>query len=278
VQIGKLTAGEIRAMSYNQLIGLVRETNRIAGGMETIVQIASFTFLNQDKKVLEVGTSTGETALALNRLVHCQVVAVDTNEESLAEARRRAQETKVRAVEFRRGDVRELDFPDEEFDVAVCGNLVSLLNEADGPRAVDELHRVTKLGGFLAAVPMYYRQRPRAKVVGAVRKAIQAPISVCYRADALRVFERPGLERCYVRDFVFDAVSEQRVLNHVEAIMERPHLRELSGEAFEACRETYLKCMLLFRKNLRQMGFTVLLARRGDAEIDPILFTASGTA
>ena len=45
--IANLTPEDIKKMSYNELIGLVRETNRPPGGTKTIAQAAKSCLLNK---------------------------------------------------------------------------------------------------------------------------------------------------------------------------------------------------------------------------------------
>ena len=87
IAIEQYTVEQIRAMSYNELIGLVRETNRTPGGNRAIAAIARRLFVDARSTVLDIGTSTGSTALELTRLTGCAVVGIDKNE---AACRRRA--------------------------------------------------------------------------------------------------------------------------------------------------------------------------------------------
>ncbi|MDO8656119.1 MAG: class I SAM-dependent methyltransferase, partial [Nanoarchaeota archaeon] len=93
-----LTAVDIEGMSYNELIGVVRETNRPPGGLRSIARIAQHTFLKTGQKVLDIGTSTGVTAIELARLTGATVHGIDINPLSLEEAERRAAVYGVEAL------------------------------------------------------------------------------------------------------------------------------------------------------------------------------------
>ena len=62
MEIEKLSLDKIKEMDYNQIIGLVKETNRPPGGKESIFEIINRLHLNQNSKILEIGTSTGFTS------------------------------------------------------------------------------------------------------------------------------------------------------------------------------------------------------------------------
>jgi ubiquinone/menaquinone biosynthesis C-methylase UbiE len=102
------------------------------------------------RRVLEVGCGTGEDASELARLVgpDGRVVGVDMSEAMITEARRRTAGSDLR-VEFALGDARRLDFPDATFD-GIYTKLV-LMHCADIEAALDELLRVTRPGGRIAA-------------------------------------------------------------------------------------------------------------------------------
>ena len=87
--IKELTSNDIKNMSYNEIIGLVRETNRTPGGLTTIKEVSRKLNLNSNTKILDIGTSTGHTALEFGRLLNCDIVGIDINEESIKTAKER---------------------------------------------------------------------------------------------------------------------------------------------------------------------------------------------
>lgn len=58
-KIKDLISEDIKKMSYNEIIGLVRETNRTPGGLNTIKEVSQKLCLNNNSKILDIGTSTG---------------------------------------------------------------------------------------------------------------------------------------------------------------------------------------------------------------------------
>lgn len=109
---------EILKMDYNQLIGIVRETNRPPGGFKSILHIAQNTFITRETKVLEIGTSTGITAIELAKLTHCKITAIDINPVSIEEAKKRAVEEGVSEyINFEIQDATQLEYADNTFDL-----------------------------------------------------------------------------------------------------------------------------------------------------------------
>lgn len=92
--------------------------------------------------ILEVGCGPGELAERVQRELGVQVVAVDQSERMVELAR-------SRGVDARLGDVQQLAFADESFDVALAAWM--LYHASDLDRAVGELARVLRPGGRLVA-------------------------------------------------------------------------------------------------------------------------------
>jgi SAM-dependent methyltransferase len=93
--------------------------------------------------VLDVATGTGKVAVEAAHVVGPQgrVIGVDVSAGMLERASQRATDL---PVEFVRMDATSLSFPDETFDVALCGHALAFL---DAERVLRELHRVLKPGG-----------------------------------------------------------------------------------------------------------------------------------
>lgn len=272
MNLQQYTPQMIRSMNYNQIIGLVRETNRTPGGNQSVFEIARRTYLDRESHALDIGTSTGATALELSRLVGCKVIGIDINAPSIEEARRRAKALGVRRVSFRKGNATRLPFPDETFDLVFCGNVTSLIEDKN--MALSEYSRVTKRGKYIAAIPMYYVSPPPAAIVNGVRRAIAVDIPVSYRDQAVGLYQRPGLELYDVMDYRFRRIDDNQVLTHVDQILKQDHLTELPRPTFEELRKVYQAHMLLFRENLSFMGYSIVILRRTNFLEDPELFTA----
>lgn len=273
MDLNKLTEQDIKKMSYNELIGLVRETNRIPGGAQTIAYIASMCCLREGKRVLDIGTSTGNTAIDIASLSGAEVIGIDINENSLVEAQKRAEIVGVDSkITFELNDAMNLSLPDNFFDVVICGNVTSLLSDKD--KALSEYKRVLRNTGFLVAVPMYYIKKPSDQLIQDVSDAIQVNIKPLYKDFWINFFTKGDFEIFLEKDFAFDVLDEEKINHFCDSILSREHLKDLNENAASALKEVYRKYMLLFRYNLSHMGYTILILRKSHKEIDSELFTA----
>lgn len=271
-KIEDLTSEDIKKMSYNEIIGLVRETNRTPGGLNTIKTVARMLNLNSNSKILDIGTSTGHTALEFGRLLNCEVIGIDINDESIKTATERCKRFKLDKVKFMLDDATKMSFKDETFDVVFAGNVTSLVSNIEA--ALNEYWRVLKPNGYLVAVPMYYIKEPSKKLVEDVRKAIQVNIEVQHKEDWKEFFLRENDEIFEEVDFKFLKCSDEEINEFCKNILSREHLKKLKKESMETLKECYYNFMHLFNENNSHMGFTVFIIRRKESDIfnDPELY------
>lgn len=273
IALETLTADHIRAMNYNELIPIVRETNRPPGGFSSIATIVRQVCLRDHHCVLEIGTSTGITSVELAGLTHAKIRAIDINNESLVQAQNRAERYGVQNyILFELQDATNMQYADESFDLVFCGNVTSLLENKE--RGLGEYQRVLKSGGFLAAIPMYYVETPPAKIVDKVTELVGTAILVLNRAFWLDFFRSGGLRLCWSEDYVFEPLPTGAVEAFVSRMLSRPHLESLGTDARQELANRYLQCMQIFQENLSYMGYTIMILRKEAADEDPELFTS----
>ncbi len=273
MNIEELTPKQIDGMDYNQLIGLTKETNRPPGGRKTVFEIASRTCLDRESKVLEIGTSTGFTAIELSKLVKCKITSIDINEVSLKEAEERANEEGLDNIHFLKADVNNLPFKDSEFDLIIIGNVLSLMSDKE--KAFKECRRVCKKTGFIIAIPLFYIENPSDELIKAVSNAIHVNITPLYKKDWDKFFNIPELEIYFSEDYKFDYMDNEVIDNFVKDILNREHLKKMGRDAFDLLNKKYRDYMFLFRDNLSKMGYSVLLLSNKMTWEDPELYTSA---
>ncbi len=121
--------------------------------------------------VLEVAPGPGYLTIELARLRRFQVTGLDISHTFVEIAGDKARQAGVSA-DFRQGDVAEMPFPAESFDLVVCQ--AAFKNFRRPVSALDEMHRVLRTGG--------------AAVIQDLRKDASA-------ADIDREVQKQGLSR-----------------------------------------------------------------------------------
>ena len=117
--------------------------NRLPGGAAASTDAVARLLDGAAGRVLDVGTGRADLPLRMAAR-GWQVVAVDSDPEVLAIARRAAAAEP--AVEVVAGDGRSLPFPDAAFDVAHCSLLIHHLDRGDAVALLREMRRVARRG------------------------------------------------------------------------------------------------------------------------------------
>ena len=110
--------------------------------------------LPAEARILDAGCGTGEIASRLAELFPgARVLGVDIIDTHLEAARSRYRELAPR-LGFEHQSVFELQAADRSFDLTVCRHVLHSIPHAD--RAIAELARVTRPGGYLHLIPEDY--------------------------------------------------------------------------------------------------------------------------
>lgn len=107
-------------------------------GPELLALLDAHPFAPTDR-VMDAGTGTGHTALAVASLVG-EVVAVDLTDLMLDQGRALAADRGITNIDFQVGDIEYLSFPDGAFDVVV--SRYSAHHCPHPADAISEIHRV----------------------------------------------------------------------------------------------------------------------------------------
>jgi len=99
------------------------------------------------ERVLDLGSGAGTDSLIAAQMVgdRGSVTGIDMTPEMLGKARAAAAEMGATNVDFVEGDVEQLPFPAESFDVAISNGVIDLIPDKDAVFA--EIFRVLKPGG-----------------------------------------------------------------------------------------------------------------------------------
>jgi demethylmenaquinone methyltransferase/2-methoxy-6-polyprenyl-1,4-benzoquinol methylase len=142
-------------------------------------------------RVLDAACGTGDLAIIAARY-GANVTGLDFSEQMLARARRKAPD-----LDWVRGDLLDLPFPDGSFDAATVG--FGIRNVADLQRGIDELRRVLKPGGRLAILEI---TRPSGtlrifyslwfdRIVPLLGRVLPGGAAYTYLPASVRRFPRP---------------------------------------------------------------------------------------
>jgi demethylmenaquinone methyltransferase / 2-methoxy-6-polyprenyl-1,4-benzoquinol methylase len=142
VETGTLPPGAVESM-FDRIAPVYDLMNRVmtAGLDGRWRRLTAEAAVRPGDRVLDACCGTGDLALAGERLGG-RVVGLDFSERMLERARRKSHR-----IEWVRGDLLELPFPEASFDAATVG--FGVRNVAELERALAELHRILRPAGRL---------------------------------------------------------------------------------------------------------------------------------
>ncbi len=105
-------------------------------------------------KMLDLATGTGDFAFLLathKKLQHSSITGLDFSVGMLEVGKRRSKKLGLsKEINFTQGDIMNLPFPDNQFDLLTIG--YGIRNVVDIPYALKQIYRITKPGGSFLVV------------------------------------------------------------------------------------------------------------------------------
>ena len=131
----------------------LRIINRYFGGLSAlrnaVVPIAMKTNPKEVATILDLATGSGDQPVSLAKAFRrlgkrVQITAVDRNEIMLNAARQYA--SGYHEIQFERGDILNLPYLLESFDVVSCSLAIHHLSRTNGVKLLREMNRISRLG------------------------------------------------------------------------------------------------------------------------------------
>jgi arsenite methyltransferase len=115
------------------------------GGLDATKKLLEMCEVNKSDYLLVVGSGNGVSAIKIHKMTGCEVVGIDISEEMILRAWEKLNNQYV-GIEFIWGDVENIDFPDNTFDVVISESVTGFTNKK---KSLYEYHRVLKKNGYI---------------------------------------------------------------------------------------------------------------------------------
>ena len=266
-----------KEINYSEFVGLINERNRPSGGIKTIQEVIVNARLDEKKKILEIGSNTGFTTVNIGLLTNAKVIGIDVNELSVEKSKLYANKMGAKTVDFIKGSALEIPFEDESFDLIWCSNVASFID--DKKQAISEYLRVLKPGGFLAVIPIYYRNDPPQTIVDEISKAIDCKIEIWDKNFWVDLFKHIGdekknyLEIIYEKDYKY-LDQKYRLDNYIENILSKNlDSSIMESEEFDLIKKRARYFYELFNENnCKYAGYSTILMQKRKMSDEEELF------
>jgi SAM-dependent methyltransferase len=232
----KLAADEIAKHDPYKFMAVVGKRVIHPGGRASTAALLERAGISADSRVLEVGCGVATTAVEIAQRYGAQVTAVDIAPLMLERADANVAAASIRGrVEVAEGDILDLKYDEEEFDVVIAEAVTMFV---DRQRAANELARVTKPGGRVLATEFFWRQPPTPQAKEIFLGQVCPGLEFDTIEDWVRIYTSAGLddidtvtgpfEMMTARGFLADE-GFGRSLAVMGRVMARPaHLRKMA--------------------------------------------------
>ena len=103
---------------------------------------------NNPKKILDIGTGTGDFAISAAKYTNAKIIGVDLSENMMAIGKKKVHKKKLNnRILFKKADAEKLPFKDDLFDVITAGFVIRNFENIE--KGLSELYRVLKKNGDL---------------------------------------------------------------------------------------------------------------------------------
>lgn len=160
-----LTETESAAIENAELLADLGKKVIHVGGRPSTEQLFELARFEPDGHVLDAGCGVGSTAIEIASRFGCRVTAIDISPAMVESATANVRAAGVEdTVTVERDDILALEFPENTFDRVVVEAVVMFV---DSDRAMKELVRVCKPGGYVVDHEAYLVEETPADVVEA---------------------------------------------------------------------------------------------------------------
>jgi ubiquinone/menaquinone biosynthesis C-methylase UbiE len=129
------------------------------GGYEATEKICSLSNLNENSNVLDLACGAGTTSFYLSKKYKCRINGIDISKSLIADANKSLKKSgKKNKINFEVGNALNLPYPDNTFDFVISQAFFILID--DRQKALNEIYRVLKPGGFLGSLELGWFKTP----------------------------------------------------------------------------------------------------------------------
>jgi ubiquinone/menaquinone biosynthesis C-methylase UbiE len=174
---------------YQAQVGLTKHM----GGHDSTQALIEACQISSEQHVLEIGCGVGTSAVYLAGEVGCRVTGVDISERMIQRSRERAKAKNMEHLTtFRTADMNKLPFDSDTFDVVIGESVLAFSKEK--PKAVSEMKRVTRPGGFVGLNESVWLHEPTEEWIEWFAQDAAANASTLSAEGYAQLLEGAGLE------------------------------------------------------------------------------------
>lgn len=243
----------VSELPYPDFLGLVGYPNTPPGGLQTVVDWLSFSWINESSRVLDLACSTGFSSQNLAFWSRCKAWGIDVSYESIMRARTNSDSLpqELRPI-YSVAKAENLPFGDDFFSHVVAGSCFGFIEKRES--ALDECARVLCRGGFLCVSSYQYVSIPPSDFLDKVGKVIGYRPDVRRDGRFWREFFGRRFLRLYSKEIRLPINHREEVIRKIDLQMKSSwisSLEEVDPDSWRACRDRLIETRLILNEHRR---------------------------
>lgn len=188
----QLTDEQIEKLDPYQFMAELGKQVIHPGGRQSTKQVFSMANLDNHHRVLDIGCGVGTTALQMATQFGCNVIASDIDPNMLVKAEQNVKRNGLGSkVIVMKADIQQMPFADNEFDRVIVEAVTMFVNRK---KAVQEIHRVCKIGGKVVEHEFIWRKKPTPEARRIFEGEICPGIKFDTAEDWVKLYEENGFK------------------------------------------------------------------------------------
>lgn len=251
----------INKMTYVDFCAHLGQPNIPPGGQDSIKKVIKEVPLFSNSIVLDSGCNTGYVAREIARSTGSTVIGIDINEEMVRVANsKNGIGTFPGTTKFIQGDSMNLPFPDNYFDLIICGGSTAFM---DNPRkAIEQYIEKTKLFGYIAEIEFTYHTNPTDELMNKVNETIGTNLVPYKKSDWKEFIEHnSNVQPYYIYDGLLPEIDMRRSIKYIEYELSKS---KIDDNKKEVIKNRWIDIYKVFEENRKFLSYTIFIYRKVD--------------
>lgn len=229
------------------------------GGIEASEWLIEQANFQPSHQVLEIACNMGTTAIEIATKYHCQIVAIDMDDQALAKAKYNIESANLsHLIQITKANALLLPFPDNTFDVVINEAMLTMYADKAKAKLVQEYYRVLKPGGVLLTHDIMKRSNDinREKLVD----VIKTNVSPMFKQEWHDLFINVGFSAVKIKSGNMSLLSPLGLIRD-EGILRTVKIIK-NGLKTKENRSRFLSMFRFFRKNRNNLNYIACCSRK----------------
>lgn len=251
----------INNMWYVDFVACLNETNRCPWWKNAIKEMLKNTFLNSWSKVLDVWCNTWYVTFEIARLMKCNVIWLDINENMIKQANTNNTDASIDwLVDFILWDWTKLDFPDNTFDLVTSWWSTIFMNDIE--KWLIEYKRVCKDWWFIWDINFFYTDEILKEVISEINELLNIDIKPWKYNYFEELYNKIWLEKYYISTNETYKPDEKKLKKYCYEMIKSSIYSKSWEDIQKIAYNKFYKYMKLFYENNKYLSYGIFIYRK----------------